>query len=277
MAEDRPEMNPLRVAYAQTEPGLRDVAGNLERAERRLAAASPFDILVLPELFASGYLLRDRTEARALAEDASGPTVSSLRRQAAERGAWIVGGFPERDADRVFNSAALVGPSGDVSIYRKVHLFDREVDLFDPGDRPFEAWTISVRGIRARVGVLVCFDWFFPESARSLALDGAEILLHPSNLVLPYCQAAMRTRCIENRVFAVTANRSGEDRRGDERLRFTGSSQITSPQGEILSRAPETGEHVDVVEIDLGMARDKHVTARSDLLAGRRPAMYRLE
>ena len=80
-------------------------------------------------------------------------------------------------------------------------------------------------------------DWVNPESARSLALQGAEVLLHPSNHVMPHCQEAMRTRCLENRVWAVTANRTAEDDRGDLRLEFTGQSQIVGPRGEVVSRA----------------------------------------
>jgi predicted amidohydrolase len=121
---------------------------------------------------------------------------------------------------------------------------------------------------------MICFDWLFPESARCLSLDGALVLLHPSNLVLPFCQDAMRTRCLENRVFAVTANRCGEDARGGERLRFTGASQITGPRGEVLARAPADRECVEVVEIDLEEARDKRVTSRNDLFGSRRPAAY---
>lgn len=267
---------PLRVAYLQTEPRIRDVSGNLERVARLLSGAGDFDVLVLPELFASGYLLRDRREAQRLAEDGSGPTRSFLGALAAERGAWIAAGFPERDGASVYNSAVLAGPAGESFVYRKVHLFDREAELFDPGDRAFEAWSIHVRGRTVRVGVLICFDWFFPESARSLALDGAEILLHPANLVLPWCQEAMRTRCLENRVFAVTANRIGEESEGGERLRFTGSSQITDPRGQVLSRAATDREQLEIVSVDLRAAHDKRVTARSDLLAARRPSMYRL-
>jgi predicted amidohydrolase len=252
------------------------VHGNLERAERLLHGSAAFDILVLPELFATGYALRDRDEAQHLAEDSAGETVSFLRRVAAKRGAWIAAGFPERHGHAVYNAAALAGPSGELFVYRKVHLFDREAELFDPGDRPFEAWTIPIAGGGVRVGLLICFDWFFPEAARSLAVDGAEVLLHPANLVLPWCQDAMRTRCLENRVFAVTANRVGEETAAGERLRFTGGSQVTSPRGEVVARASADGEAIGVAVVDLSVARDKRVTPRSDLLAARRPDMYRL-
>lgn len=236
---------------------------------------SAFDLLVLPELFSSGYLFRDRDEALSLAEGIDGPTVAALRRIAAERGGAVVAGLAERDGDRVYNAAALATPAGDVHVYRKVHLFDREIEIFDAGDGPFPVWTVETAAGRFRVGVMICFDWLFPESARCLALEGAEVIAHPSNLVLPHCQEAMRTRCLENRVFAVTANRTASDDRGDGlRLEFTGESQVVDPRGRVLARAGAQGEHVVIQEIDLALARDKRVTERNDLLRDRRPEAY---
>jgi predicted amidohydrolase len=135
---------------------------------------------------------------------------------------------------------------------------------------------LQVSAGTVRVGLMICFDWIFPESMRSLVLDGAEVVLHPSNLVKPWCQDAMVTRCLENGAFAVTANRVGQDDRGDGlRLRFTGRSQITAPRGGIVARAAEDGECVRVETIDLADARDKRVTGVNDLLADRRPDAYR--
>jgi predicted amidohydrolase len=267
----------LRIGFAQTRPALGDVAGNLERAAQLVAGAPPFDVLVLPELFSTGYLLDGREEVARLSEeaaDAGAPTLAFLRRVAKAREAWVAGGFAERDGGRLYNAAALAGRDGSLRVYRKVHLFDGETERFDPGDRPFRAWPLPREGGPVTVGMMVCFDWLYPESARCLAVDGAEVLLHPSNLVLPYCQDAMRTRCLENRVYAVTANRCGTETLGGETLAFTGASQITGPRGEVLARAPADGEHVAVVEIDLEHARDKQVTRRNHLMAGRRPAAY---
>ena len=268
------EVSRLRVAFAQTRPAFGDVPGNLDRAARLIEQAPVFDLLVLPELFSTGYLFQSRSEVERVAEDVDGPTLQALRALAARRDAWIAGGFAERAGGRVFNSAALVGPDGASLIYRKIHLFDTETEVFDVGDRPFRAWTLRKGEKSVRVGMMICFDWLFPEAARCLALDGALLLLHPSNLVLPYCQDAMRTRCLENRVFAVTANRCGEDVRGGTTLRFTGSSQITGPRGEVLARASADEESTQVVEIDLSAARDKRVTPRNDLFASRRPDTY---
>jgi predicted amidohydrolase len=165
----------------------------------------------------------------------------------------------------------LVGPSGFIGCYRKTHLFFEETLFFLPGDTGFQVWDIG----QAKIGVLICFDWFYPESARTLALKGADILCHPSNLVLPHCPDAMVTRCLENRVFSITANRIGsEERGGKDRLTFIGSSEIVSPSGRILHRAPRDREEVTVLEVDPAEARNKSLNPYNDLLQGRRPQLY---
>ena len=121
---------------------------------------------------------------------------------------------------------------------------------------------------------MICFDWAFPESARILALKAADIICHPSNLVLPFCHDAMVTRCIENRVFAATANRVGEEQRGGkDRLRFNGQSQVVDPAGNILFRLQQE-ETERVVAIKAGQARDKKITLHNDLLRDRVPSLY---
>ncbi len=127
-----------------------------------------------------------------------------------------------------------------------------------------------------RIGMMICFDWIFPETARCLALGGAQILAHSANLVLPYCQDAMPTRCIENRVFAVTSNRVGSEPCGDGELTFTGASQITGHRGEKLMRASKTEEEVIVAEIDPALADDKQVTPTNHVVFDRRPGLYGL-
>jgi predicted amidohydrolase len=229
------------------------------------------DLVVLPELAFTGYLFEDRSELVPLAEDpAHSRTVDSLVRLCRDRNLFLVTGFAERSGDKVFNSALLIGPDGLVSTYRKLHLFDTEKEYFDPGDMPLEP--IGVRG--AMIGMMVCFDWAFPEAARVLALKGADVLCHPSNLVLQHCQQAMITRCLENGVFAVTANRIGSVTRPRGSLRFTGQSQVVTPKGEILRRAKADTEEVFVTEIDVSIAGNKSMTERNDLFRDRRPEFY---
>jgi predicted amidohydrolase len=110
---------------------------------------------------------------------------------------------------------------------------------------------------------------------RTLALRGAELILHPSNLILPYCPHVMPYRCLENRVFAITANRIGvESRKNDQTLRFIGMSQIASPLGEILARASDDQEELLTVEINPELARNKSINPYNDLFKDRRPEMY---
>jgi 5-aminopentanamidase len=231
------------------------------------------DLFVLPELALSGYVFESRDEVAALSQSADGPELARVAAAAVAMRAVVVVGFAEQAGGRVFNSALLAGPSGERAIYRKIHLFDREKELFAPGDRPPEV--VDVGGVR--YGLMICFDWIFPEAARTLALMGADVLCHPANLVLPYCQDAMVTRCIENRVFAVTANRTGTEARAGLTLTFTGLSEVVSPRGAILTRGSSDREEVLVADIDPAAARDKLVTPGNDLFRDRRPDLYRLK
>jgi predicted amidohydrolase len=166
----------------------------------------------------------------------------------------------------------LIGPGGVAGVYRKVHLFHDEKLYFQAGDRGFPVFEVA--GVR--VGLLVCFDHMFPEAARTLALEGAEIICHPSNLVLPeYGQLTTRVRSIENRVYWILANRHGTERRGGKSLTYTGCSQVVAPDGELLARAEPDGDALTIVEVDPLAAKDKHVTESNDLFADRRVELYR--
>jgi predicted amidohydrolase len=261
----------FKIGFAQFSPTRCDVRANAAAVECLLQGVEA-DLLVLPELANSGYLYASPEALSPFSEpgDGSGPFLSALRRLAGRTGGVIVAGFSERAPEGLYNSAAAVGAAGVIQVYRKTHLFAGEKLLFLPGDTGFRVFEHG----GARIGMMVCFDWFFPESARTLALRGAQIIAHPSNLVLPYCQTAMFARCLENRVFAVTTNRYGTEELTDQRLTFTGASQIMTPRGERLSQGLIEGDYVAVVEIDPAAADDKHVTAVNDLFADRRTEMY---
>ena len=120
----------------------------------------------------------------------------------------MVSGLNERDGDRLYNSAVLVGPEGYVGRYRKLHLFMNEKDYFQPGDAGLPVFDIGA----CKVGMLVCFDWQFPEAWRVLALKGADVICHPANLVLPgLAQRAVPIHALTNRVYVVTGNRTGTE------------------------------------------------------------------
>jgi predicted amidohydrolase len=261
-----------RVAVVQTNPRLGRPAENAARA-LRLLEKTPADVYVLPELAFSGYNFSARAQALALAEPAGrGAAFEAVADFCRRRKAHAAYGFPERAGRRMFNAAALVGPRGLAGVYRKVHLFGREKLFFSPGDRGFSVWKLPF----GRVGLMVCFDWYFPEAVRTLALQGAELVLHPSNLILPHCPEAMRTRCLDSRVYAATADRVGTEPGGDRPLTFIGSSQVVSPRGEVLVRLGRKAEGVGAVSVELSGARDKRLNRYNDLFKDRRPAAYRL-
>ncbi len=261
----------MRIGFLQFEPVFGDIIRNLDVAVTRLEKAHA-DVIVLPELFVSGYQFISDEEVHRLSETVpDGPTTRSLMDLAKARRMIIVAGLPERSGNRCYNSAVVVGPNGFIGCYRKTHLFFEETLFFDPGDTGFQVWDIGP----AKLGVMICFDWFYPEAARTLALKGAELIAHPSNLVLPHCPDSMVTRCLENRVFSVTANRTGSEARGGkERLKFIGNSEIVTPRGRILHRASRDQEELFVVDIDPAEARNKRLNSYNDLLQDRRPSFY---
>jgi predicted amidohydrolase len=263
----------MLVGFFQFDPAFGEVKRNLDLVAARLANVQ-CDLLVLPELFASGYQFVSKEEVESLAESVpDGVTTKRLIELARDRGMHIVAGLPERQGRHCYNSAVLVGPAGLIGVYRKAHLFFEETLYFTPGDTGFNVWDIGW----AKVGVMVCFDWFYPEAARTLALKGADILCHPSNLVLSHCPDAMVTRCLENRVFSITANRIGsEERGGKARLTYVGNSEVVTPRGRILHRAPRDQEDLTVLDIDPAEARDKFLNPYNDLLRDRQTNLYEL-
>ncbi len=260
-----------RIGYFQFKP----VFGSPYKNRDIIAAALEgldADLIVLPELAFTGYSMTDRTSVMDLAETpGDSPSIKMLTGLCRSGHYHIVAGFSERAGEKLYNSAVLVGPDGLVAVYRKIHLFGFEAELFDPG--PDAPAVYDIGGLR--VGMMVCFDWFFPETSRLLALAGADVIAHPSNLVLDWCQKSMVTRCLENNLFAVTANRYGSETRNGKELTFTGGSQITAPRGIILSSAPADLDEVFIIEIDVEKARDKKITAVNHLLNDRRVELYK--
>jgi predicted amidohydrolase len=251
----------MRVGFVQNNARLLDVEGNVDRA-LHLIGKKKADLFVLPELFNTGYNFRNRREAAKVAElIPDGYTTQTLMDLSKKRGCSIVAGVTERKGQGMYNSAAVVKDGKHLGTYRKVHLFWNEKKIFRPGNE------FKVFG---KIGVMICFDWYFPESTRTLMLKGAEIIAHPSNLVLPHCPQSMQLRALENRVYTVTADRVGVERG----LRFIGQSEIVAPDGHIIYRASGTREECAVRRITPKMARDKSITPRNNLLGDRKPQVY---
>jgi predicted amidohydrolase len=260
----------MKIGFMQFAPVLADVQATMQKIDCLIAQANDADLLVLPELCNSGYNFQSVEQAWTSAEEIRGGVfVAYLESLCQAHGFYLVSGLNERDGDRLYNSAVLVGPQGYVGRYRKLHLFMNEKDFFEPGDEGLPVFDLGP----IRVGMLVCFDWIFPEAWRILALKGADVVCHPSNLVLPgLAQRAVPVHALTNRVYVVTANRIGTE--GE--LTFTGLSTIANPRGEVQVQASPAGEEVCLVEADVCLARDKDITPKNNLLADRRPEVYTL-
>ena len=264
-------MSTFRVAFVQGKPVFARTHANLENG-LALAATVDAHLVVLPELWSTGYVFSSHAEVAQLAEDpATGATATALKWAAKREKRHYIAGFAEHSRGRFFNSAMLVGPKGIVSVYRKLHLFEREQEWFRPGDRDLSVHKVGP----AKIGMIICYDWRFPETARVLALKGADVIAHPSNLVFANAQQAMLTRSIENRVYTVTANRTGTEKRPGGTVPFTGRSQIVDAHGIPLVRASKTAEIAMAADLDLSVARDKSLTKRTHLFRPRQPKFYR--
>jgi predicted amidohydrolase len=260
----------MKVAAVQFQPKFGEVERNIALAFS-LMSDTKADLYVLPELCFSGYTFHSPSEAVTLSESVKGNySIGRISELSSMLNAAIVFGFPEKTPEGLYNSAAFVAPDGRVEVYRKLHLYYHEKDYFQPGDKPPKV--IQYQG--CWIGMMICFDWIFPETARTLALKGAQIICHPANLVMPYCQAAMVTRCLENRVFAITANRIGEESRGGFHNIFTGQSQIVSPRGEILYMATKNKDEIGFADIDYRESDDKALNEKNNLWEDRRPQLY---
>jgi predicted amidohydrolase len=271
-----------RIACAQLAPVLGDPAANRRLAARAIRAAldSGAQVIILPELMTTGYHLKS-SEAADLAEDTMGASITAWVEALADSPAIVVGGFCERGLDgNIYNAAAMVSSDGLISVYRKTHLWDQEPALFTAGsERPP---VVETRW--GRVGMAVCYDLFFPEVTRGLALGGAQLVALPTNSPFNGPRAPGATALADgmghivarataylNRIYVAVC-----DRHGDERGKsWTGRSSIIGPEGEFLAGPVAYEEQVLLADCDLGDADRKRWDGTSnDAHADRRPELY---
>jgi len=265
----------MQVAVAQIDPQLGEKDRNLAECIARMeeAAAAGAELLVLPECAIPGYMFASGDEALPFAEEIPGPSTEALERECRRLDMHVVCGTIERDGDALRNSAVLVGPDGLIGTYRKTHLPFLGVDRFVvPGDSlPVFDTPLG------RIGIEICYDLRFPEVTRTLALQGADIVAHPTNFPMAAkIQTELITvaRSAENRVYLLTANRCGKERWAE----FCGRSQIVDPYGARLAETDERTETLLVAEVDLEKARDKDYVIPGEyelyLFGHRRPELY---
>jgi N-carbamoylputrescine amidase len=267
------------VACIQMNPVIGDKPANVSRSADliRSAAERGADLVVLPELANTGYVFRDRHEALDLAEPVPGGKTTAVWSELASRHHMtIVAGIAERDGDRLFNSAVMVGPKGYLGRFRKVHLWGDEKKIFEAGDLGFPVYQAPF----GRVAIAICYDVWFPETFRAAALQQADILCVATNWVPMPGQPADRPAMANTLVMAGAHSNNlvvaCADRVGVERGQpFEGQSLIVDRRGwPVAGPASRLDEEILFAQVDLDPSSRRGVGADNDVLQDRRPEVY---
>lgn len=266
------------VSGVQTNVSFANPKENLDRIFDWLAKDEVKDshLIVFPECMLSGYCFASLEEALDIAEDLDGASVQSIAKWCATHNKFVAFGMLEHAPDGgIYNSCPLVGPKGVLGCYRKIHLPFLGIDRFtSPGTDPYKAFDAD--GLK--VGVHICYDASFPESSRCLALEGADLLILPTNWppgADTFAKYLPNARALENNVYFMSVNRVGLERG----FRFIGQSRICDPNGNPLADAPHENECIITAEIDYAKARNKRLVRVPrehviDRWADRRPEAY---
>lgn len=268
---------PVQIAIAQEPATLADVTANTQRAVDQIASSGQRgdDLLVFPETYLNGYMFDSAESVERSALTLGDPALAAVAQACASHGVHTVMGFLERDGDQVYNSAATFGPDGLLGTYRKQHLPFLGADRFvSPGrDRAPRVVSTSF----GNVGMMICFDLRFPESARELALQGADIIAMPTAWPLHATFLAdhvTRVRAVENLLFLAVADRADEE----QGTQFLGRSQVIDPDGTVLLDAQDAIGTFSTT-VDLARARRKRLVITAgeyelDVFAARQPDQY---
>jgi len=275
-----PAAGTVRIACVQMAPIVGDVAANQARSLQLIeeAVAQGAQLVVLPELANSGYMFANRQEAFALAEPLpDGPTAQAWAAIAQRLGIYLVAGIAEHAGDRLYNSALITGPQGYIGTYRKLHLWNEENQFFEPGNLGLPVFHTEL----GCLAVAICYDGWFPEVYRQLALQGADIVAVPTNWVpmpgqtpdgpaVAHALAIAGAHC--NGLTVACADRVGVER-GQP---FVGRSLIVGAQGWVLGGpASADKEEILVASVDtLAMRRARQVNPFNHILRDRRSDVY---
>ncbi len=233
----------MKIGYCQFRVEYKNIEANLNKIKEMLDNSGA-DLVVLPELCFSGYFFRSNEELfRYSNEPVQKSIISELQKIARNNDLFIVAGIAEQEGEKLYNSAMVIGPEGYIGKHRKVNLTVNE-KIFDRGSR-FDIIKIG----NIKIGIVICFDCWFPESCRLLSIQGAQIICCPANFGGPLTPDVLKVRSLENKVFTVLANRTGFEMIGDEEEHFRGESQIIDYEGNILAKAGKE-DCIKLVEID---------------------------
>ncbi len=267
----------IKIAGVQINPKIMHNNENLKNIlnKTRIAAASGACLIVFPECALSGYMYSSCSEAVPYVETVPGPAVEAFSNICRELNVYMVTGLLEKDGNKCYNTAVLVGPKGLIGRYRKNHLPYLGIDRYlDPGNEIFQVYKTDI----GNIGLFICYDCTFPESARVMALMGADILALPTNwphgrLIVP--QHVIITRAFENKVHLVAVDRVGIERGA----KFLGLSKIINAWGEVVAEAGQEDEEIIYGELNISDAREKHLIIKpgefeADYFRDRKPFLY---
>ena len=235
----------MKIGYLQYAVIQRDREANLNYIEEKLKNKT-FDLLVLPELFTSGYAFDTKEEILPFVENIKESyTINRLTKLAKRSHGYIVGTIPELSNDKIYNTAITVGPEGLVSTFRKIHITDYEQRIFSAGH------SIEVcKCNKAHIGTMICFDCWFPPLSSKLRQLGAQIICHPSCFGGEVTPTIIPIRALENQCFIISCNRIGEELFDGVLEPYRGESQIVNPDGKVLIQA-DNQEQLALIDIDL--------------------------
>lgn len=256
---------------------LMDKDANLAAMETALreTTSNGARLTVFPECAVAGYCYDSLAEAMPYAEPIPGESSQFFEKLCRETNSFVIYGTLERVNDQLFNACVLVGPAGVIGSYRKIHLPFLGIDRFTtPGDRPFEVYDLG----DIRVGMNICYDGSFPESSRVMALDGADLVVLPTNWPPgseTFPMYVINTRAVENKIYYAAVDRIGVERG----FAFIGGSKIVAPNGYDIQFADHANFEILYGEIDVEKSRNKHIVRVADKheinrFADRHPQWY---
>lgn len=264
----------MKIAIVQSFPIYADSQHNVTTICKMIESIQA-DLIIFPELATCGYFFTDKNSLSPHALTWNESTeLSTFQELSTKKDAVIIIGFPEKEGNVMYNAAGIFMPNKhDSKVYRKTHLFYKEHEVFEEGNSGFFCVHDSKRD--CTIGIMICYDWRFPEAARTLALQGADLIVCPSNLVTTLSGKVFPARAIENKVYVAVANRIGEESLGDESLLFRGESAIYDYAGERLAQASFGNEEIIYAEIDPKSTRNKSFNSVNDIFKDRRSSFYR--
>ncbi|PLX14571.1 MAG: carbon-nitrogen hydrolase [Marinilabiliales bacterium] len=256
-----------KIAQIQFKPILGNINLNTANAEKLISKCNNSDIIILPELSDTAYNFPDRNYAIEVSHKVNeNPFAKMLMNKSEEMNTCIISGICEKEGQYLFNSSIIVSKGKILGLYRKIHLFMNEKDIFEAGDGLLDIYKIG----DIKIGMQICFDYLFPEPWRILAQKKADIIAHPSNLVTYNAFKVVPALSIMNKVFIATTNRIGTERD----LNFAGKSFLCNPNGEIIAEASKLKEEIILSEIDFKLSRNKMITSRNHVFNDLRPDSY---